>query len=80
MSPVVCCRLKNSDACYKSKLGGTLCPYLDERPSLRSTQHCHLAGVDAVCPVFTRVVHAQDSVQHLLLLTVAWGRDHTVST
>lgn len=63
----------------QSMLNNTV-TYLDQRSSPRSTQHCHLSGIDAVGPVFTRVVHAQDSVQHVLLLTVARGRDHTVGT
>lgn len=53
---------------------------LDDRSSTRPTQHCHLSGIDAVGPIFARMVHAQDSVQHLLLLTVAWGWNHTVGT
>lgn len=72
------------DAVYKSSSHcchwSDLRPYLDERSSPGSTQHRHLAGIDAVGTIFTRMVHAQDSVQHLLLLTVAWGRYHTVST
>lgn len=53
---------------------------LDEWSGPWSTQHRHLTSVDAVGPIFTCVVHAQHPVQHLLLLRVAWGRDHTVCT
>lgn len=73
-----CCQ--QTDFCLTSKPRVTLSPYLDERSDPWSTQHRHLPGVDAVGPVLTRVVHAQDPVQHLLLLAVAWGRHHAVST
>lgn len=74
---VNCCQVQVKEQCCILKIKYT---HLDERSNPRSTQHRHLAGIDAVGPVFTRMVHAQDSVQHLLLLTVAWERDHTVGT
>lgn len=54
--------------------------HLDDGSSPSATQHRHLAGIDAVGPVLSRMVHAQDPVQHLLFVTVAWGRDHAVGT
>lgn len=53
--------------------------HLDQGSNTGSTQHCHLARVDAIGPEFPSVVHAQHPVQHVLLLTVARGRDYTVS-
>lgn len=52
--------------------------HLDERSSSGAAQHRHLAGVDSVGPVLAGVVHAQDAVQHLLLVAVAGGRNHAV--
>ena len=80
LMPPVCRASKKAGMLSYLKPHVSLCSYLDKRSHPRSTQHCHLAGIDAVGTIFTCMVHAQHSVQHLLLLTVARGWDHTVST